>query len=183
MAALGGSIARRYAKALFEIGVTEGEGASERFEQELGALARAYAGSTDLRLALESPVVKSSEKQAILRAILPRVAPSLSVQRFAQLLLERGRIGFLAAIARAFRELVDARAGQVRATVTTAAALGAAELERVRRALEWRTGRKVLIETAVDPDLIGGIVARVGDLVLDGSVRTQLDDLRQRLMN
>lgn len=181
MAVMGGSIARRYAKALFEIGVTEGT--CERFEEELGALARAYTGSSDLRLALESPVVKSSEKQAILKAILPRVAPSPSVQRFAQLLLGRGRIGFLAAISRAFGQLVDNRSGQVRATVTTATTLAAADLDRVRRALEARTGRKVLIETAVDPNLIGGIVARVGDLVLDGSVRTQLDEMRRRLLN
>ena len=139
--------------------------------------------SADLRLALENPVVKASEKQAVLRAILPRVAPSVSVQRFALLLLDRGRITALRAIARAYRELADARAGQVRARVTSAVALGAAELGRVQKALEARTGRKVLIETAVDANLIGGIVARVGDLVLDGSVRTQLDELRRRLVN
>jgi F-type H+-transporting ATPase subunit delta len=98
-------------------------------------------------------------------------------------LLERGRIGILRAASRVYSELADARAGQVRATVTAAAALSASDLDRVRRALEKRTGRKVLIQTAVDPALIGGVVARVGDLVLDGSVRTQLDEMRQRLLN
>jgi F-type H+-transporting ATPase subunit delta len=181
MAVMGGSIARRYAKALFGLGVDEGT--YERFGQELDQLARAYDGSSDLRLALENPVIKPSEKQMILRAILPRVAPSLPVQRFAQLLLGRGRITHLASIARAYRELADARAGQVRATVTSAAPLAAGDLDRVRRALEKRTGRKVMIQTAVDPNLIGGIVALVGDLVLDGSVRTQLDEMRRRLLN
>ncbi|MES1157609.1 MAG: ATP synthase F1 subunit delta [Haliangium ochraceum] len=181
MAKLGGSIARRYAKALFGMGVDEN--AYERFGHELDDLARAYDASADLRLALENPVIKPSEKQAILRGILPRIAPSPPVQRFALLLLERGRITLLRSIARAYRELADARAGQVRATITAPAALGAADLDRVRRALEKRTGRKVIIETAVDPDLIGGIVARVGDLVLDGSVRTQLDEMRRRLLN
>jgi F-type H+-transporting ATPase subunit delta len=181
MAVMGGSIARRYAKALFEIGVSEGN--FERLGQELDDLARAYSESADLRLALENPVIKPSEKQAILKAILPRVAPSPSVQRFAQLLLNRGRIGLLRGAARAYRELADARAGQVRATVTAAVPLGAPELDRVRRALETRTGRKVIIQTAVDPNLIGGVVARVGDLVLDGSVRTQLDEMRHRLLN
>jgi F-type H+-transporting ATPase subunit delta len=183
MAVMGGSIARRYAKALFGLGVAEGEGAYERFGTELDDLARAYDGSSDLRLALQNPVIKPSEKQAILRGILPRIAPSPPVQRFAQLLLIRGRITLLRSIARAYRQLSDARAGQVRATVTAAAPLPADELDRVRRALEKRTGRKVIIETAVDPDLIGGIVARVGDLVLDGSVRSQLDELRRRLLN
>jgi len=181
MAAMGGSVARRYAKALFGLGVDQG--AYDKFGQELDALVRTYDQSADLRLALENPVIKPAEKQAILRALLPRIAPSLPVQRFAQLLLERGRFPMLRAIARAYRELADARAGQVRASVTAAEALGPADLDRVRRALEKRTGRKVIIESSVDPGLIGGIVARVGDLVLDGSVRTQLEEMRRRLLN
>jgi F-type H+-transporting ATPase subunit delta len=67
--------------------------------------------------------------------------------------------------------------------VTSAEALGPAALDRVRLSLEERTGKKVIVETAVDADLIGGVVARVGDLVLDGSVRSQLDDLRGKLLN
>jgi F-type H+-transporting ATPase subunit delta len=181
MAALGGSVARRYAKALFGLGVDSG--AYDRFGQELDDLVRVYETSADLRLALENPVIKPAQKQAILRAVLPRVTPSLPVQRFASLLLERGRLSLVRSIARAYRELADARAGQVRAKVTAAEALGPADLDRVRRALEKRTGRKVIIEASVDPELIGGIVARVGDLVLDGSVRTQLDEMRRRLVN
>ena len=181
MAALGGSVARRYAKALFEIGVAEGN--YERLGQELADLARAYTDSADLRLALENPVIKTAEKQAILNALLPRVAPSPSVQRFARLLLERGRIGILRAASRFYSNLADERAGQVRATVTSAAPMSPGDLDRVRKALEARTGRKVLIQTTVDPALIGGVVARVGDLILDGSVRTQLDEMRHRLLN
>ncbi|MEP6653054.1 MAG: ATP synthase F1 subunit delta [Myxococcales bacterium] len=181
MAALGGSVARRYAKALFGLGLAEGT--YDRLGQELDVLARTYEGSADLRLALENPVIKPSEKLSILRALLPRIAPSLPVQRFALLLLERGRITQLRAIARAYRELADSRAGQVRATITAATPLSPGDLDRVRRALEKRTGKKVLIETAVDANLIGGIVARVGDLVLDGSVRAQLDEMRRRLLN
>ena len=181
MAALGGSVARRYAKALFEIGVAEGN--YEKLGQELDDLARAYDSSPDLRLALENPMVKPTEKVAILKAVLPRVAPSTSVQRFAQLLLERGRISLLRGAARAYRELADARAGQVRATVTSATPLGPVELDRVRRALEARTGRKVIVQTAVDPGLIGGVGARVGDPVPGGRGRPQLEKMRQRLLN
>jgi F-type H+-transporting ATPase subunit delta len=181
MAVLGGSIARRYAKALFGLGIAEGT--YDRFGQELDDLARMYEGSADLRSALENPVIKPSEKLAVFRVMLPRVAPSPAVQRFALLLLQRGRIPLLRGIARAYRELADTRAGQVRATITSAAPLGSADLDRVRGALERRTGRKVIVETKVDPDIIGGIVARVGDLVLDGSVRSQLDEMRRRLLN
>ena len=67
--------------------------------------------------------------------------------------------------------------------MTSAEPLAPAALDRVRRSLEERTGKKVIVETAVDAGLIGGVVAQVGDLVLDGSVRTQLADLRQKLLN
>jgi F-type H+-transporting ATPase subunit delta len=105
------------------------------------------------------------------------------MQRFALLLLDRGRIALLASLARAYRELADAHAGRVRAVVTSAAPLSPADLERVRRSLERRTKKTVMLEAQVDPSLIGGLVAQVGDLVLDGSVRTQLSTLRDKLLN
>ena len=182
MAAYGGSIARRYARALFEIGVASGD-TFERFGQELDELTALYRSSPELRHTMENPVFKQTEKQEVMKRLLPRVAPSEPVQRFVLLLLERRRIALLPTIARAYRAMADNRAGRVRATVTSAVPLGAAELDRVRGALEQRTGRKVVAETHVDPELIGGVVARVGDLVLDGSVRTQLDELRRRLLN
>jgi F-type H+-transporting ATPase subunit delta len=181
VAALAGSVARRYARALFEIGVDAGT--YEVLGQELADLALLFQQSLELRQTLVNPVFKPSEKRAILEKILPRVTPNPVVQRFALLLLERGRISLLPALARAFRELSDAHAGRVRAVVTSAVPLGAGDLDRVRRSLELRTKKKVLIEVEVDPSLIGGLVARVGDLILDGSVRTQLDTLRDKLLN
>ncbi|HET6281334.1 MAG TPA: ATP synthase F1 subunit delta, partial [Polyangia bacterium] len=132
---------------------------------------------------LENPVFRPSEKRAILEKILPRLAPTTEVQRFVLLLLDRRRITALPAIARAFGELVDQHAGRVRAAVVSAQPLGPGELDRIRRSLERRTGKTVVIEPSVDPTLIGGVVARVGDLVLDGSVRTQLALLREKLLN
>jgi F-type H+-transporting ATPase subunit delta len=181
MAMLGGSVARRYARALFSIGAERGD--FEKLGQELGDVAALWSASPDLRQALENPVFRQSEKQALLQQILPRVAPTPEVQRLVLLLLERRRIGVLPAAARAFRELADAHVGRVRAEITSAEPLGPGELDRVRRSLEQRTGKKVILEAAVDPALIGGMVARVGDLVLDGSVRTQIASLRQRLLN
>jgi F-type H+-transporting ATPase subunit delta len=181
MAALAGSVARRYAKALFDIGADAGT--YEALGEELADLAALYQSSVELRQTLMNPIFKPSEKRAILEKILPQVTPSQVVQRFAMLLLERGRIALLPALARAYRELSDAYAGRVRAVVVSATPLGAGDLDRVRRALEQRTKKKVMLEAEVDPNLIGGLVARVGDLVLDGSVRTQLTTLREKLLN
>jgi F-type H+-transporting ATPase subunit delta len=181
MAVMGGSVARRYARALFGIGVDAGT--FEALGDELGVLATLWNESDELRQALENPVFKPSEKRAVLERILPQVAPTPEVQRFVLLLLDRRRIVLLPAIARAYRDLTDAHVGRVRAEVISAEMLTPATLDRVRRSLEQRTGKKVLINSTVDPELIGGVVARVGDLVLDGSVRTQLEDLRARLVN
>jgi F-type H+-transporting ATPase subunit delta len=179
--ALGGSVARRYARALFAIGVDAGN--FEALGREIGDLATLWSSSTELRETLRNPVFTGSEKRAVLGKILPRVTPTLAVQRTAFLLLERQRIVLLPAIARAYRELADAHTGRVRARVTSAQPLGDAALDRVRRSLERRTGKHVILETVVDPGVIGGVVAQVGDLVLDGSIRTQLAALRQKLLN
>jgi F-type H+-transporting ATPase subunit delta len=181
MAALGGSVARRYARALFGIGVDAGT--FEAMGRELDGFAELLSSSEELGQALRNPVFGPAEKRAVLERVLPHVAPTREVRRFVLLLLERRRLVLMPAIARAYRELADAHLGRVRARITSAEPLSAETIARVRRALELRTGKHVMIETAVDPELIGGVVARVGDLVLDGSVRTQLADLRTKLLN
>lgn len=181
MASFGGSVARRYARALFEIGVSKG--LYEVYAGELDALAATYSGSAELRQTLENPVFRLDQRRNILEKVLPHVAPSREVRTFALLLLERRRVTALPAIARAYRDLVDAKLGRVQATVTSARPLDPATQASVQRALEKRTGRKVVITTSVDPALMGGIVARVGDQVFDGSLRTRLDTLRTRILN
>lgn len=181
MAALGGSLARRYARALFEIGVDKGN--FEALGQELEGLATVYAESRDLRHALENPIFKEAQKRAILEKVLPQVAPSKTLQSFALLLLERRRLPALPLIARAYQELADQRLGRVRAVVTSAKPLDVMTEAEIQRALERRTGKKVLVKTQVDPELIGGVVARVGDIVFDGSLRTRLASLATRILN
>jgi F-type H+-transporting ATPase subunit delta len=181
MAALAGSISRRYARALFSIGVDRGT--FEQLGKELEAFAELWSGSAELRQALANPVFKASEKRNVLQSLLPRVTPTADVQKFLLLLLERRRLAAVANISRAYREMADLHTGRVRAHVTSAQPLAPAELERVRASLARRTGKQVIVETNVDPALIGGLVARVGDLVLDGSVRTQLGSLRDKLLN
>jgi F-type H+-transporting ATPase subunit delta len=181
MAALGGSVPRRYARALFDIGLAKGS--FELYGKELEALADIYQRSPELRHALENPIFQLAQRRKLLEAVLPRIGASAETQRLALLLLDRQRISILPGIARAYREMVDQQLGRVRATVTTAKPLDPAALVSVQRALERRTGKKVIVTTEVDPSLIGGLVARVGDLLLDGSLRSRLESLRSRVLN
>jgi F-type H+-transporting ATPase subunit delta len=181
VAALGGSVARRYAKALFELGVQKGN--FETLGQELDTVAGLYTESRELRQTLENPVFKQSQKRKIVEAVLPKVAPSQVVQSFILLLVERNRINTLPLIARAYQELTDRQLGRVRAVVTSAKPLDLVTEGEIQRALEKRTGKKVVMKSEVDPSLIGGVVARVGDLVLDGSLRTRLASVGNRILN
>jgi F-type H+-transporting ATPase subunit delta len=181
MAALGGSVARRYAKALFELGVQKGN--FEALGQQLEALARLYGDSRELRQTLENPVFKQSQKRKIVEALLPQLAQDVVVRNFVLLLVDRNRIAVLPLISRAYQELTDRQLGQVRAVVTSAKPLDMATEGEIKRALEKRTGKKVLMKSEVDPTLIGGVVARVGDLILDGSLRTRLASVGTRILN
>ena len=181
MAALAGFVARRYARALFAIGVDRRS--FEALGGELEALATLWNEAVELRQSLSNPIFKLSQKRAILQGLLPRVAPAHEVQNLALLLLERGRIAALPAIARAYQEMCDEKLGRARATVTSARPLDVATQNEIRRVLEQRTSRTVLMTTEIDPTLLGGIVAQVGGLVLDGSLRARLQALSNKILN
>jgi ATP synthase, F1 delta subunit len=181
MAALAGSIARRYARALFAIGVDKRN--FEDLGKELEALAALWNEATEMRQSLSNPIFKSSQKRAILHGLLPRVAPTREVQSLAFLLLERGRIAALPAIARAYQEMCDDKLGRARATVKSARPLDVATQTEIRQVLERRTGRSVIMTTEVDPSLVGGIVAQVAGQVLDGSLRARLSALSSKILN
>jgi F-type H+-transporting ATPase subunit delta len=181
MAALAGSIARRYARALFAIGVDQSD--FETLGSELDALAVLWNQAVEVRQSLSNPIFKLSQKRAILQGLLLRVAPTREVQSLALLLLERGRIAALPAIARAYQEMCDEKLGRARATVTSARPLDVATQTEIRRVLEQRTGRSVVMTAEVDPTLIGGIVAQVAGLVLDGSLSARLSALRSKILN
>lgn len=180
MAALAGSVARRYARALFAIGVDRGN--FEALGRELRDVAALWAESADLRKTLANPVFKPSQKRAILQGMMPRVAPTADVQKLVLLLLDRGRIASLPGIALAYEEMVDDKMNRVRAIVTSARPLDVAAQAEIKRTLERRTGKAVIMTTAVDPSLIGGVVAQVAGLVLDGSLKARLGTIGTRLL-
>ncbi len=181
MAALGGSVARRYAKAIFALGVDLGT--FEILGRQLNELATLWKDSPELRQTLENPVFKLSQKRAVLQGLMPRLAPARHVQSLALLLLERGRIAMLPAVARAYEEMCDEKLLRVRARVCSAQPLDLASEAEIRKALERRTGKKVIMTTEVDKGLIGGVVAYVAGEVLDGSVVARLEGLKNRLLN
>ena len=174
-----GSLARRYARAL--VGLAQSPAQKDKLAKDLDAFA-ALARSPDgdgvpVLTVLSSERFPSADRKRLLDAFLKRLGADPLLGKFLQYVLERGRMEGLPEIARAYRRL----AGRIDAQITSAAPLPPEALAKIKQALERATGKQVIATTAVDPDLIGGVVAKVGSTVIDGSVRSQLAQLKTSL--
>jgi F-type H+-transporting ATPase subunit delta len=174
-----GGAAHRYAKALF--GLATDERRQREVRTELDELTGLFAESAELRRALLTPRHPASQRKSALGAVADRAGVSPLVRKFLSFLIDQRRLIDLDAIARAYGELADRAEGLLTAEVVSAGPLDDRRKDRLRRALSDRTGREVKLEIEVDPSLIGGAIAKVGDLVFDGSLRTQLGLLRANL--
>ena len=173
------SVARRYARALLSLGVEEGR--FEQYGDELESVLAAMRQSGELRFMLVNPGYTPQQRHAVVDAVAGALKLSAVTVNFLRLLVDRQRMGALAEIARLYRALVDRQAGRIRATVTSAGPLSEHELERLRESIGRTTSRAVVLESKTDSSLIGGVVAQVGPTMLDGSLRTQLERMRQEL--
>ena len=171
--------AARYAKALFD--VASAESTPEQAEKELVAFADLVAAHDDLRQALASPAIPAARKRAVVAQLLDRQQPSGPVRKLLLLLAERDRLELLPDLVSVYHERVMEHLKVVQAEVTTATPLEPEQAAQLQQRLGTTIGRTVTLTTRVDPSLIGGMVARIGSTVYDGSVATQLTTLRQRL--
>ena len=177
-----GSVARRYARALVDLG--EESDAVDALAADLTTFAGVLdLNEGELRAALANPGITIAERRAVLDAVLSRLGLHAYVGNFLRLLMDNGRFGELPSIRTSYQSMADDRANRVRATVTSARPLDEAGADRVRASLAKATGKQVTVTFAVDPDLIGGMIARVGDTVYDASVRARLASMQQALTN
>ncbi|HYU18541.1 MAG TPA: F0F1 ATP synthase subunit delta [Chloroflexota bacterium] len=168
--------ATRYAQAAFAVGVGE-----DQLDTWLEALnsAAALLGDPTSEQYLTSPVVPAERKRAALAELLPGLPAPIS--NFLGILARRDRVELVPGIATVFRRLVDEQRGIEVAQVTTAIPLDERQRELLATRLARRTGRQVTLETYVDPSILGGVVAQLGDDVIDDSVRGRLERLRRAL--
>ena len=175
----GGTAAHRYAMALF--GLAEDDHRHREVRVELENLDSLFEGSRELHDALLTPLHPASDRKAALREIADRISVSPVVQNFISYLIDQRRLIDYHVIVEAYGEFADNAEGLLTAEVISASPLDDRRKDRLRRALSERTGREVRLDIKVDPALIGGAIAKVGDLVFDGSLRTQLGQLRANL--
>jgi F-type H+-transporting ATPase subunit delta len=174
------SIARRYARAL--INVASESQKVDRCGEQLHMLVRVISGNEALSDVMINPAYGRSQRMAVMEAVMNAVGGlEPEVANFLRLLVDRNRMGALADMARVYSDLADARAGRIRGRVVSAVPLQPEALRRIAEILEAITQRKVVLDSKVDPAILGGVSAQVGSVLYDGSLRTQLEELRRTL--
>jgi len=161
------------------LGVDDGQ--YGQYSEQLSRIQQAFEVSSELRDLWLNPANDRESRMAAVNSLVPALQLSPFVVNVLRLLVERQRLTDLPDLARSFRDLVDEKDGRVRATVTTASAVDATMTGEISGALAAMTNKQIILETKVDPALIGGVVTRVGGTVLDGSLKTQLEGLRSQL--
>jgi len=168
--------ARRYAEAAYEI--AREAGAEQAWSEGLALMAAVFS-DPQMAAVMQEARISTADKMALAERTLAGADPL--VLNLARLLVHRGRTALAAQIAEAFQELADAARGVAHAEVTTAVPLSEDEARAVAEKLGEITGRQVVVETRVDEGIIGGLVARIGDKLIDGSTRSRLAALKRRL--
>jgi F-type H+-transporting ATPase subunit delta len=176
---LNGAVARRYAVALADVALEQKK--AEAFKSELAEFVEVFYGSADLRHFLDNPSIDPKLKREATDKIASAMGLSTSIRNFALIVVDHQRTAMLREIERAFRDELNSRLGIAQAEVVSARELSQAEKRELVEALERRTGKKISANFQRDESLLGGAVVRVGSTVYDGSVKEQLERLREQL--
>jgi len=172
-------IARRYAKALILIGKEDGQ--AERYREELDGLIALLNDNPDFEQTINNPLFDSAKRKKLFLTVLNSLEVSQVMKAYLNLIFSKHRFNQIRAISEYYCKLADELQGIVRADLVSATELSSDTYDQIRQALATMTGKDVVIETHQDPDIIGGIVTKIGDLVLDGSIKTQLKNMRESL--
>ena len=175
-----GMIARRYAKAL--VNLAEKGKDLDNAGKNLTAITEVYKENSELRQVLSDTKVSSRVKQEILKDVLNTIKTSKLVDTFSRYLLAKRRIDILPDIERAFNLLLQEKLGRIEANVTTAYDLPKETVKKLVNAISGYSGKEVKVNVAIDPSIIGGMVTRIGSTVIDGSIKTHLNKIRQSII-
>lgn len=178
---IGNVVSRRYAAALFDLGREAGTSEMEKYGGTLNALSEAVDNSAALSAVFRNPVLTPEEKKNVVLALLNQVEGGPVERRFCELLADKGRLPLLGAIAADYSDMLYDAKGVSRGVLTTAVDLDEARRKEITKQLEKQTGRELELAFAVDEAILGGLTLKIGDMVLDASLRAQLDNLRESI--
>jgi len=173
------AVARRYAKALLLISKEDGK--TDAYRKELHGFANLMEQENALNQAITNPLYDAKNRRNVLQAVIDSLGISKIMKSFLLLLFDKGRIGFINSINEFYQRLADELKGIARASLISATELSEDTVAKIQAALSKKTNKKIVLEVSQDTELIGGIVTKIGDLVWDGSIKTQLASMRETL--
>jgi len=175
------AIARRYGTALADVVLSTGE--TDSVKTELRQWTEIFAANEGLATVFSNPAITHSDKEKVLEKLIAKAKPAKATANFLRVLLYNGRLTELSVINDRFEDVLKERSGVVSAAVTSARDLPENERAAFHANLEKLTGKRVNLDFEINKDLIGGVVTRIGSTVYDGSVKTQLENLKEQLVN
>jgi F-type H+-transporting ATPase subunit delta len=173
------AMARRYAEAMADAATAHNQ--VEQIDTELSVFAEMMKSSPELHDTFASPIVSMTDKLRLLEALIARSRAGRMTANLLRTMLSHYRLHYVVEVYEQFRREINERKGLIIAEVITAAEVGASEQAKLGRTLEEMTGKQVEFKFKTDPSLIGGVVTRIGSVVYDSSVRTQLEEIRERM--
>jgi len=177
----GNIVARRYAKALFALAKKAGKKAPAEYGQDLEAFASVLEASPDLLKVFANPVIVTKDKKAVLAGVVAKLSLKPIVANFLSLLADKERLANVLEVSAYYRTLLDEAEGVLRGQLVTAYALTEPRQDQIKSKLEKQSGKKLVLSFAVDTAILGGVLLRVGDKVLDASLRAQLEILKEQI--
>jgi len=175
------TIARRYSVALAD--VVAGSPEVNTVKDELAIWGELFATNADLHTVFSNPAIAHANKEKVLDGLIAKVKPSKTTSNFLKILLQNGRLADIGDINERFAAVLEERSGVVSAEITSARELPAGERAEFEKNLAKITGKVVNINYAIDTNIIGGVVTRIGSTVYDGSVKTKLETLKEQLIS
>jgi F-type H+-transporting ATPase subunit delta len=175
------TVARRYSAALADVVLETGE--TEVIKTELAAWNDIFESSPNLRNVFSNPAITHANKEKLLEDLIAKSKPTKTTANFLKILLRNGRLTEMGQINDRFSSVLEERSGIVAAEITSARELPDSERAAFQSNLERLTGKRVRIDYAINKDIIGGVVTRIGSTVYDGSVKTKLETLKEQLIN
>ena len=175
------TIARRYSGALADVVLATGE--TETVKAELAGWTELFYNSTDLQTVFSNPAITHVNKERVLEHLIAKAKPLKATANFLRILLRNSRLTEISEINDRFDAVLQERSGVVLAEIVSARELPENERTEFKTNLERLTGKKVNINYAINKDIIGGVVTRIGSTVYDGSVKTKLENLKEQLVN
>lgn len=174
------AVAKRYAKALIELGQEE-----KRYKEigkELRDISTVFAANPELRKFAQNPMYKLEDRQGLVQKAADVLEISDTVKRFLAILIETGGIGIIEDISAAYSILEDELSGKIKVRVESASELDNSRIQEINKKLSQLTGKEVILTVEKNPALIGGLVFKIGNTILDGSIKAQLERVKEKII-